>query len=250
MKPDEVKPTDYEKPVGYDTEGNPLYRHPAQQTISRPEAMVASQAVHMARPAEPAKQFVSDATKVKHDRSRQLYPSLNLSQAEYVIAVVRRHPIGLFVPFAIAFIFVTIGIATIFNYDAVAQVLLLKGLAADAGTMILPILMFILLVCLLTYAAYLVYTNNKFYLTNESIIEQLQSGLFNHTEKSIDLASIEDVSYTQSNILQSLIGYGSIKLTTIGDETSYTYKYVSNPKQQVTVFNNAVESFKNGRAIG
>lgn len=249
MKPEEENSADYDQPVAYDTDGNPLYKHPAQQ-ITRPEAMVASQAVHLSRPAEPAKPFVSDATKVKHDRSRQLYPTLNLSDAEYVIAVIRRHPIGLFIPFALAFIFVTIGLVAIFNYDVVVQILRLKGVAADAPTMILPVLMAILLVCLLTYVVYYIYTNNKFFLTNESIIEQIQTGLFSHTEKSIDLASIEDVSYTQKNILQVLVGYGSIRLSTIGDETSYQYNYVFNPKAQVDVLNNAVESFKNGRAIG
>jgi hypothetical protein len=249
MKPEETTSADYDQPVAYDANGNPLYKHPVQQ-MSRPEAMVASQAVHLARPAEPAKPFVSDATKVKHDRSHQLYPTLNLSEAEYIIAVVRRHPIGLFIPFALAFVFITIGLVTIFNYDIVVQTLRLKGVAADGPSMILPLLMAILLICLLTYVAYYIYTNNKFFLTNESIIEQIQTGLFSHAEKSIDLASIEDVSYTQKNILQVLVGYGSIRLSTIGDETSYRYDYVSNPKAQVDVLKNAVESFKNGRAIG
>lgn len=249
MKPDEAQPTDYDQPVAYDTDGNPLYKHPSQQ-ITRPEAMVASQAVHLSRPADPPKPFISDSTKVKHDRSRQLYPTLNLSDAEYVIAVVKRHPIGLFIPFALAFIFITIGLVAMFNYDVVVQILRLKGIAADGPTMILPILMAILLICLLTYVAYYIYTSNKFFLTNESIIEQIQTSLFSHSEKSIDLASIEDISYTQKNILQVLVGYGSIRLSTIGDETSYKYNYVANPKEQVDVLNNAVESFKNGRAIG
>jgi hypothetical protein len=248
MNPEEAKAADYEQPVAYDTDGRPLYAHPSQ--ASRSEAMVASQAVHMARPAEPAKQFISDATKIKHDHSRQLYPTLNLSEAEYVINLVKRHPIGLFIPFGIGLLFVTLGVTAIFNYDAVVQILQLKGIAADGVTMILPILAFILLVCLLTYIAYYIYISNRFFLTNESIIEQTQTGLFSHSEKSIDLARIEDVSYTQSNILQVLVGYGSVRLSTIGDETSYRYKYVANPKEQTDILNNAVESFKNGRPIG
>ena len=107
MNPEEEPTVDQEEqPVAYDTEGHPLYLHPVQaqslpitQPVTRPGAMVASQAVHMAQPPEDEKAFVSDATKVKHDRSRQLYPTLNLSEGEYVIAVVKRHPIGLFYMF-------------------------------------------------------------------------------------------------------------------------------------------------------
>jgi hypothetical protein len=221
--------------------------HPSQ--IPRPEAMVASQAVHMARPIEMEMPFVSDATKIKHDRSTQLYPMLNLSEGEYVVAVVPRHPIGLFISFGISLLFITIAISALFNYDLVVQVLRLKGIAANGTIMTLPILVLILLVCLMTYVTYYVYNNSKFFLTNECIIEQIKSNLFAHIEKTIDLGSIEDISYTQTNILQSLANYGSIRLGTIGDEKSYKYTFVSDPKHQVELLNNAVEAFKGGRPI-
>ncbi|TAL14155.1 PH domain-containing protein [Patescibacteria group bacterium] len=262
MNPEETTTDQDEQPVAYDTAGHPLYMHPAQvqpepqpisqsteQSVTRPEAMVASQAVHMAQPVEEEKPFVSDATKVKHDRSKQLYPTLNLSEGEYVIAVVKRHPIGLFLSFGIGLILTTVVISALFNYDLVVQFFRLKGAAADINAMALPLVALVLLICLMTYIAYYIYTNNRFYLTNESIIDQMQISLFAHTEKSIDLASIEDISYTQTNILQGLINYGSIKLSTIGDETTYRYTFVSNPKECVSTLNSAVEAFKNGRPI-
>ncbi|MDB5167162.1 MAG: hypothetical protein JWN26_307 [Candidatus Saccharibacteria bacterium] len=244
MNPEEAISDQDERPVAYDTAGHPLYMHPSQ--MARPEAMVASQAVHMAQPSDIEKPFVSDATKVKHDRSHQLYPTLNLSEGEYVVAVVRRHPIGLFVAFGLGLLFVTIAISALFNYDIVVQILRLKGAAANVGSMALPIIALVLLICLLTYVAYYVYINNKFYLTNESIIEQTQTSLFSHVEKSIDLASVEDISYAQTNVLQALVNYGTIKLSTIGDEKSYLYNYVASPKDYVDTLNNAVEAAKNG----
>lgn len=247
MKPDEPQSKDQDQPVAYDTEGRPLYSHPAE--AARPSAMVATQAVHMARPTEIEKPFVSDATKIKHDRSHQLYPNLNLSEGEYVIAVVRRHPIGLFFSLGIGLLFVTLALLALFNYDVVVQLLQLKGAGADISVMIWPIIMVIVLICLITYVAYYVYTNNKFFLTNESIIEHSQTTLFAKVEKSISLGSIEDASYSQTSMLQQLVNYGSIRLSTVGDETSYRYTFVADPKHHTDMLNSAVEAFKNGRPV-
>ena len=247
MNPEDIPKQDYDQPVAYDTDGHPLYAHPAEAT--RSEAMVAAQAVHMTRPVEIDKPFVSDATKIKHDRSRQLYPNLNLSDGEYVIAVVRRHIIGLLAPLAIGAFLIAIVLSLLFNYSLVVDTLHLYGAGADSSNAILPVLLFAILVCLGMYVSYYIYTNNKFFLTNECVIELKQISLFNHREQSISLGSVEDASYEQSNMFQELIGYGSIRLSTIGDETTYRFTYVANPKQCIDTLNRAVEAFKNGRPV-
>ena len=247
MKPDEPVLQNNEQPVAYDTFGHPLYTHPAAAT--RSEAMVASQAVHMAQPTNMPEVFVSDATKIKHDRSRQLYPMLRLSDGEYVIASIQRHVIGLFLTLGIGLFVVTLTITALFNYDLVAKMMHLTGAVANISVMVLPILVFILLICLLTYVAYYIYTSNRFFLTNESIVEQIQLNLFARIEKTIDLGSIEDISFTQSNIIQNLFDYGSIRMGTIGDQKSYNYTFVAHPKDQVNILNTAVEAFKSGRPI-
>jgi Bacterial PH domain len=248
MKPGTSLDQDHEQPVAYDAEGHPLYAHPAASGTSS-GAKVATQAVHMSRPVEVGKPFISDATKIKHDHSRQLYPNINLSDGEYVIVAVRRHPIGLAGPLGVAVLLIAIAFSLLFNFDLVAQRLQLSGAAADPAMMILPALLFIILVCLGTYIAYYVYINNKLYMTNECVIEFKQSGLFNHSEHSISLSSIEDASYTQTNLVQQLIGYGSIRLSTVGDETTYKFNYVGHPKDLIDRLNSSVEAFKNGRPV-
>ena len=75
------------KPVAYDQYGRPLYAHPP---TTQP------QVVHMSRAIDPKPQDISPETKEKHEESRRKYPGLNLSEGEYVISAVRRHPIGVF----------------------------------------------------------------------------------------------------------------------------------------------------------
>lgn len=90
---------------------------------------------------------------------------------------------------------------------------------------------------------------NRFFLTNESVIQEIQISLFSKREQTVSLMNIEDSSYSQKGILQTLFNYGSIRLSTEGDETTYRFNYVADPKNQVAVLNNAVEAFKNGRPV-
>jgi len=99
------------------------------------------------------------------------------------------------------------------------------------------------------YIAYYVYVSNKLFLTNESVIQEIQLSLFSHREQTVSLANIEDASYEQHGIIQQLFNYGSIRLSTEGDETTYHFSYVANAEQHIATLNNAVEAFKNGRPV-
>jgi uncharacterized membrane protein YdbT with pleckstrin-like domain len=243
MKPEQ--PTDQPEPVAYDHEGRPLYAHPPKQAAEATNHTV----VHMARMVEPVKQEVSPEVKLKHERSMRQYPFLNLSEGEYIIRAIRRHPIGLIVPLGIGVLILALALGVLFNYDAVVDTLGLQGAAADAGAVTLPILLFCILVGLGMYVVYYVYVNNKFFLTNESVIQEIQVSLFSRHEQTVSLANIEDASFRQENIIQHLFDYGSIRLSTEGDETTYRFTYVAGPKRHVAILNNAVEAFKNGRPV-
>lgn len=245
MKPEEETTEAFDQPVAYDAEGRPLYAHPQQAT---PKPIMA-QVVHLTRPTEPEKPFISDATKIKHDRSVKLYPTLNLSEGEYVISAVRRHPIGLFIPVGLGVLLLGITLSVLFNYDAVVVIFGLTGAAADPAIAMIPLLLFVALIGLMTYIAYYVYISNRFFLTNESVIQEIQTTLLAMHEQTVSLGNIEDASYEQAGILQQLFNYGSIRLSTEGDETTYRFNYVANPKQHIATLNDAVESFKNGRPV-
>jgi uncharacterized membrane protein YdbT with pleckstrin-like domain len=99
------------------------------------------------------------------------------------------------------------------------------------------------------YIAIWVYLRNTFYMTNESVIQEIQTSLFSRREQTVSLGSIEDASFRQNGIVQTLFNYGTIRLSTEGEETTYRFQYVSNPKAQIAKLNNAIESFKNGRPV-
>ncbi len=266
------------RPVAYDADGNPLYASPeaAMQASSgltaedqeqlnqdeteqsdirlRPKRIPAShaqpqpQVVHMTRALEPIEMEVSPEIKERHDKSVEKFPWLNLSDHEYIIVAIRRHPIGLLIPAAFTAISIAIVFTMIFNFPFISSQVGIP-MSAYGLIMLIGILMIILLL-VGGYAAIWVFTNNRFFLTNESVIQEIQAGLFTHREQTVSLMNIEDASYNQNGPLRTLLNYGTIRLSTEGDETTYRFDYVANPKDHIAILNNAVEAFKNGRPVG
>ncbi len=248
-------------PVGYDPEGRPLYAAPQmspepavvqnpqpsppqpEQVETIPDTM--PRVVHLVRNPSPEKVVIPEEVKRKHDESVLRYPGVNLSEAEYVIRDVKRHPIGIIGPImggGVTVLLLAIVLA-IYPVDPGKYNLPGFGLAAlvFGSVMILIGLGVLMLVW--------VYLQNRFYLTNESVIQNIQESLFSRREQTINLANIEDASYSKHGIFQTFFDYGMIRLSTEGEETTYRMTYVSHPKQEIDALTNAVEAFKNGRPV-
>lgn len=243
---DQLDTSSSDKPVAYDANGQPLYLHP--QEAHRQEG-TKPQAVHITRSADPEKPVISEEIKLKNQRSKQTYPDLNLSENEYVIISVKRHFIGLLPPFLLGVTLIFFGLIALINYKQIAI-----SFEADVNTIeplavILPIILFILLVVLVMYIVYYIFSRNKFFLTNESIIQEIQISLFSKRFQTVSLSNVEETSYAQSSIVQQIFDYGSLRLSTIGDENMYRFTYAVDPKKQIDILNNAVEAFKNGRPV-
>lgn len=224
------------QPVAYDSEGRPLYAAPQPQQV------------HVSRAVEPITQPISPEIKARHEQAIRDYPHLNLSEAEFIISAVRRHPIGLILPVSLTIFLVALTASLMVNFSLMTESL---GMIEppDPGAIFLTGSLLILLFLIGGYIAVWVYTNNRFFLTNESVIQEIQTSLFSHHEQTVSLSNIEDASYQQRGIIQALFDYGSIRLSTEGDETTYRFNYVTHPKQQIALLNNAVEAFKNGRPV-
>jgi len=231
------QPTDVPQPVAYDSEGRPLYAAPPQ-----------AQYVHISRPIEPEKQPIPEDIKVRHDQSVRDFPFLNLSEAEYVISAVRRHPIGMLMPAGLTVFLVALAASLMINYTLITDYFGIME-PPSAGLIYLIGFLFMILVSVGGYISIWVYMNNKFFLTNESVIQEIQTGLFARHEQTVSLINIEDASFQEQGILQTMLDYGSIRLSTEGDETTYRFEYVASPKEQIATLNNAIEAFKNGRPI-
>lgn len=251
MSPDKKQSDD--QPVAYDHQGRPLYLRPhsfpAAKSGTDPTHPEELQVVQVTRSSDPVPVSVPADIQVKHDASRRTYPHLNLSAGEYVILDIRRHFIGLFSIWSIALLLSAIVVGAwwyILSHPGSDTPIVS---AASAGNVSLFTIGLLSLIVLFAVAATVVYRGNIFILTNESVIQRVQTSLISQTEKTINLENVKDARFEQHGFIQFIIGYGSIHLTTEGDEQNYTFYFVAKPKEQIAVINNVVEAVKYGRPV-
>ncbi len=238
--------------IVYDEHGNPIdtSNFVPQSSTQTTQTATASehQMVYVARPHEPVAPVISESGRKKHEESKRQFPYLNLSDGEYIISAIKRHPIGLVQIWAVvgmALVILAVGILLIMSGDA-AIMEMSRESAAWLSMVLLGLMVFVFLGGIM---ATIVYEGNRFFLTNESVTQHIQLGLFSKKEQTISLTNIEDASFRQHGILQTMLNYGSIRLSTEGDETTYRFNFVSNPQRQVALLNDAVEAFKMGRPV-
>jgi hypothetical protein len=240
-----MNPQDNQLPEQY--QNNPLPH--STQASNTPTPGATPQVVYLSRPMEPYKPVITPEIQKKHEESMAKYPYLNLSEGEFIVSAVDRHLIGELQIWSVVVIIIllTLGMLYVFSGGVLTNS---QGLPlVSAPTMGVPAALFAVLTLLFGFIAASIYNANKFFLTNESVIQYIQNGLFSKRQQTVSLSNIEDASYGQHGILPTMFNYGQIRLSTEGDETTYRFSYARQPEKQVAILNNAVEAFKNGRPI-
>lgn len=184
-----------------------------------------------------------DLTKLRHARSVKDFPNIDLQKDEYVELAIGRSKKGLILIWAgecagfVALTIILILMATAgdgflgFNNEAVSYlymiVFALYGILIVSGIVG-------------TY----IYKNNHIYITNKRAIQQIRSNLLASSTNIIDLQSIEDVSFRKTGILDYILKLGTIRMSTVGDETTYTFPYVDAPRDEVKIITRLVSQAK------
>ncbi len=249
---DSKTPPNDEQPVAYDNQGRPLYLRPEtppQKSPTDPTHPEELQVVQVTRSADPVAVTVPADIQVKHEASKKKYPHLNLSAGEYVILDIRRHPIGLISIWAVALFFLALIVGAwwfLLSHPGSSEAIIP---ASNVGSVSGFTIGLIVLILLFAWAATVIYRGNIFILSNESVIQRVQTSLISQAEKTINLENVKDARFEQHGFVQYIIGYGSIHLTTEGDHDNYTFMLVAKPKEQIAVINNVIEAVKYGRPV-
>lgn len=182
----------------------------------------------------------SDLAKLRHARSKKDFPDISLEENEYVVLKIKRSSIipvlvwtGVILA-AIFFIALNIMIASTNN----AGMFTMNDSSRGFFSIIIDIVFGVVLIAALISMN--VYSNNRLFVTNKRIIQQAQASLFASSTNVIDLVSIEDVSFKQSGIVEHLLKVGTLRMSTIGEETTYTFKYVDTPIDELETITHLV----------
>ena len=159
--------------------------------------------------------------KIRHERSKKDFPGVSLEEGEYVEFAFSRAKIILMLILG----------GTALGVIIVLLAFLIALLGQDSIDEMGRKFLFIILLALLASAvimgmiALTTYRGNKLYVTNRRVIQLVMNSLVSSSTNAIDLESVEDVSFHQDGLMQRLLHFGTLRLATVGEETTYTFKH-------------------------
>ena len=178
--------------------------------------------------------------------STKLQPTIKLEEGENLVLIIKRSPIPLILLWAgeaIAMI-ILIVLHIFFAHPHTIE----QFMRIDSSTQ--PVLFFIIyLLAVVLLAVGListtVYRRNILFVTNKRLIQEITTSLFVASTNVISLRSIEDISFRKSGLWDYLLHIGSIRFSTVGDETTYTFRYVDTPQDEMETITHLVHEAKN-----
>ena len=181
--------------------------------------------------------------KIRHERSKKDFPGLKLEDGEYVEYFFKRAKIIIKLIWGATFtglVMVLIGFLLALS---------MQDHIDDMGRRFLFIILFALLAAavIIWVLAVKIYNGNKLYITNKHITQMVMNSPVSTSINIIDLKSVEDASFHQKNFFQKLFRYGTLRLSTVGDETTYTFPYCDITTDQLRAVTELISDAKKTR---
>ncbi|MBB1524658.1 PH domain-containing protein [Candidatus Saccharibacteria bacterium] len=171
--------------------------------------------------------------------SKNQLPGIALEKGEHLVLVIKRSKLipvgfwaGAFLCSAIliaASILVNGGSSLLFNMDAASRSFFLMIILVVLGT-----------IWIATLISTHVYLGNCRYVTNKRLIQNTVNSLFSSSTNVIDLVAVEDVSFKQAGIFEHFFSIGTLRMSTIGSETPYTFTHVDTPTDELETITHLV----------
>ncbi|MDO4742258.1 MAG: hypothetical protein Q4A79_02690 [Candidatus Saccharibacteria bacterium] len=178
--------------------------------------------------------------KIRHARSMKDFPFLRLEDDEYVEYAFGRAAIRLILIIG-AIELSLVGILLIFLAVLEGQS---KIDAMGMNFMFITLAALVLTVFVIGAATIRVHRKNRLFVTNKHVIQIEMKSLLSSSCNMIDLGSIEDVSFSQKGLMEKLFHYGTLRLSTIGDETTYTFPYSDILPSELKAISNMITEAK------
>ena len=142
---------------------------------------------------------------------------------DQVLGVIHRHWIGLvgmyILAAAAAITLVLLGIFVIPDLKLSSDAIHLATVAAVVAAIFLAIIFYVIVY---------VYEQSKLTLTDKSLVQMIQRGLFNKKISRLSMSNVEDVNVEQRGIIAHLFNYGTLTVQTAGEEDNFVFSQCPN----------------------
>lgn len=172
---------------------------------------------------------------------------MNPEQNQQFQVTLRRHPFGIVALYLQAVFGIGIGIGLL-------MFLIPSLLTDDAKTQAMHYLSIFSIVAIILTALFLllattIYQQNRWIITNDSVTQILQMGLFKRQTSELSMANIEDVTAEQNGLLAELFGFGTLKAETAGERSNFHFLYCPRPNYYAKIILEARENYIQGDPV-
>ena len=183
--------------------------------------------------------------KIRNARSKKDFPFLKLEDDEYVEYAFKRSKTHLML------ILGGLGLGLIIVLIAFLLVIMGQDTLDEMGRHFLYIILATLVaaVFIAGFFAMKIYKGNRLFITNKHAIQLVKNSPMSGSTNVIDLCSVEDASFSRNGFIQTMFNYGTLRLSTVGDETTYTFPYADvSPMELKDISDLISEAKKKSRA--
>lgn len=149
-----------------------------------------------------------------------------LKPGEQILFIVRKHLIGI----VAIYLQILAAVLAMLAIGYVAAPSFADSLSNDSYRFILAgvIIALALMVLILLIATY-VYRLSVLIVTDQSLIQVIQSGLFGRKVSRFTMSDVEDVSADQNGIFATIFNYGTLTVQTAGTLDNFIFNYCPDP---------------------
>lgn len=170
-------------------------------------------------PASQAASPESDPSLVRADADL-------LEPGEELMTVVHRHPIGI----VMIYIEALVGIIAILALTMVLAPSFFQDLSGSAYWLFLAgVVVGVTLIALILFLATYIYRQCRLLVTDRSLIQIMQRGLFNRKVSRLSMSNVEDVNAETKGFLATIFGFGTLNVETAGEMENFTFPYCPKP---------------------
>lgn len=157
----------------------------------------------------------------------ELHPMVVLQPGERVICEIKRHPFGIIsmyfsggIAIVIAVILAALAPQFVdqFSFDGNITLMAILGVA-----------IVVVGVSAMLWIATTIYWQNRWIVTDDSITQIVQDGLFGRRVSQLSMENLEDITVDQQGFIPSMFNFGTLKAETAGERSKFVFPMCPNP---------------------
>lgn len=100
-----------------------------------------------------------------------------------------------------------------------------------------------IVIVLVLFVATMVYWQNRWIVTDDSITQITQNSLFGRRVSQLSMENLEDITIDQNGIIQTMFNFGTLRAETAGERSKFVFQYCPDPKKYARAILEVHEAF-------